>query len=372
MLLPSPYPDETIGSLILRAARHSGIPSATLVQEISPSVPLGLGFLSVLRPVKLASVLGMETEVFLIRHTLARVCLSFVQPSVAMRIWHALISEDAVTRSKACWPFPTLCKYRRYCPACIDEDLKMHGESYWHLAHHSPGVVFCLQHGRALLNASHPLYKSHFEYDLTLPHEVTEIQSLPNCKEEALKALHEVAVDALRALWPPRDNWPDEFRSWAIAKGFMPDGHRILTKALSQSLCDFYGMELLRSLLPLRTTFLDGNLAALAALSRPSVYLKGASPISCLLLYGFLKSDSPKTFYEARRSQRDREYALLLQDRVQNHSDSETIPTVQELLEPANGWGYYRHFRDGMPLTRDAVNAYTSWVRIMRRRLNNS
>lgn len=370
MLLPLPYPDESIGSIIVRAVRHSGIPAATLAKDISPRNPLGLGFLTILRPATLAHALSMDAESFLLRHTLARVCLSFVRPSVAIDVWRALISDDAITRTKDCWPFPILCKFRRYCPTCVIEDLKTYGESYWHLSHHGPGVAFCVRHGVELLNAPSALYRTHFEYDLTLPHEVRDGQSLPKCKTAAIRCLHEVAVEVLQDHWPPRNDWPEEFRLLAQAKGFMPDKQRILTKALAQSLCDFYGAELLCSVLPSRATYREGNLFALAALSRRSAYLKGASPISCLLLYGFLKSDAPETFYKTRRAEKDSEYAQLLQGRIRDHMNGEPYLTAQELLETVNGWGYYRHFRHDMPLTREAIKRYTSATLKARRRLD--
>jgi hypothetical protein len=41
----------------------------------------------------------------------------------------------------------------RYCPACIAEDQKYHGETYWRRLHQAPGVLICPVHGTWLENS---------------------------------------------------------------------------------------------------------------------------------------------------------------------------------------------------------------------------
>lgn len=49
----------------------------------------------------------------------------------------------------------------RFCPDCINEDLDLHGISYWHRVHHLPGVDHCIKHGVSLINAKpHDCYTS--------------------------------------------------------------------------------------------------------------------------------------------------------------------------------------------------------------------
>ncbi len=38
----------------------------------------------------------------------------------------------------------------RFCPVCIEEDIKQYGISYWHVMHQLPGVTACLKHGVVL------------------------------------------------------------------------------------------------------------------------------------------------------------------------------------------------------------------------------
>jgi len=39
----------------------------------------------------------------------------------------------------------------RYCPDCKNEDLDLHGLSYWHRIHHLPGVDHCIKHDASLI-----------------------------------------------------------------------------------------------------------------------------------------------------------------------------------------------------------------------------
>lgn len=51
----------------------------------------------------------------------------------------------------------------KICPLCVRDDLSEQGYSYWHRAHHIPGVTTCWRHGESLLQAcpqcSHPFYR---------------------------------------------------------------------------------------------------------------------------------------------------------------------------------------------------------------------
>jgi len=41
------------------------------------------------------------------------------------------------------------------CPDCIQEDIKCHGEAYYHVWHHFPGITFCAKHKKKLLEMNH-------------------------------------------------------------------------------------------------------------------------------------------------------------------------------------------------------------------------
>jgi hypothetical protein len=39
----------------------------------------------------------------------------------------------------------------RYCPDCNNEDLDLHGLTYWHRIHHLPGIDHCIKHDASLI-----------------------------------------------------------------------------------------------------------------------------------------------------------------------------------------------------------------------------
>jgi hypothetical protein len=41
----------------------------------------------------------------------------------------------------------------KYCSLCLEEDLKIYGETYWHRSHQMPGVKICLTHNQQLLDS---------------------------------------------------------------------------------------------------------------------------------------------------------------------------------------------------------------------------
>lgn len=45
-------------------------------------------------------------------------------------------------------------EYLRFCPLCVEDDIKSFGEPYWHRIHQVPGVFTCSQHSTFLENSS--------------------------------------------------------------------------------------------------------------------------------------------------------------------------------------------------------------------------
>ena len=36
--------------------------------------------------------------------------------------------------------------YFYYCQKCVNDEIKVLGETYWHLSHQLPGVLVCIKH----------------------------------------------------------------------------------------------------------------------------------------------------------------------------------------------------------------------------------
>jgi hypothetical protein len=45
-------------------------------------------------------------------------------------------------------------RYLRYCPECVEEDIKLYGETYWHRMHQVAGLNFCIKHMNPLYNST--------------------------------------------------------------------------------------------------------------------------------------------------------------------------------------------------------------------------
>lgn len=72
--------------------------------------------------------------------------------------WNSSFSRDTDANKgpthSAAEPTPTRLRvpvnYLRYCPECIEEDLKFWNFSYWRKSHHFPGVEWCTKHFQPL------------------------------------------------------------------------------------------------------------------------------------------------------------------------------------------------------------------------------
>ncbi|WP_053591379.1 TnsD family Tn7-like transposition protein [Bacillus sp. FJAT-22090] len=66
-------------------------------------------------------------------------------------------------------------KYFKYCPICLETDLKKYGESYWRISHQLPSVFICTEH-KSLLHFSSVLYRNN-NSELVPPDEINCIPS---------------------------------------------------------------------------------------------------------------------------------------------------------------------------------------------------
>ena len=98
----------------------------------------------------------------------------------------------------------------RYCPICVDHDIKLYGESYWHRIHQVPGVMICPIHHTFTEESSLPAYDSIRNIILS---EYIETNPIPKPKfAEDRNRIHNYLLDlALDSQWilsnhPPSSN----------------------------------------------------------------------------------------------------------------------------------------------------------------------
>lgn len=247
-LLPRPYPDEVLGSVLARGARHLGLSWArllTLATGRSPSsapalMPFALG--------RLSRCTGTDPEVLLERHTLFPYAAAFMPLARREALKARALGRDDVCGIDALSHVVLgSTPFRRVCPRCMTEDLRVRGESYWRRQHLLPGVLVCAVHGEPLQNANVPLQHGRGAADGLLPADVAVSPIRPPLDPPVLESLALLSVRAL--IRPPADaNWLERYWVAAMVLGYVLRRRAVAAAALSADLGRFYGAEFLAAM----------------------------------------------------------------------------------------------------------------------------
>ena len=151
-----PYPDEIFYSICARYSekvRYSSIGAVNRdlfsVSEVTPTIAL---------PSRLATLIdnlpndyGYSVDTFIDEHTLFPLFRPFLSQDQLLCMREDMREEKgsrAYTRAGMTAysiPLPKI-EHLRFCPICIREDKKIHGQCYWHRTHQAPGVQICPIH----------------------------------------------------------------------------------------------------------------------------------------------------------------------------------------------------------------------------------
>ncbi len=154
MYFPRPYPDELVGSLLLRACRHTGLPMYAIVSRLSYH---GCGHRTLFRSglfAQLSSAIHLPATEIVEQHTLFPYITRFVKDSRRK----ALLASASSLSAQSVLQFGHFAKRvcyacrGRYCPVCAAADLAQFGETYWHRLHCLPGMRLCPYHRCALVS----------------------------------------------------------------------------------------------------------------------------------------------------------------------------------------------------------------------------
>lgn len=156
---PQPYPDEILHSVIARYQKHLGHESSILVSNlfgktVKPravfELPHNIEYL--LNRTQLHR--DFTNEEFIQKHTLYPFYTAFAPEKSRVKIMESMIRGNSTKR----WGligglYKSVCEveHLRFCPECMLEDVKEHGEPYWHRNHQVAGVVVCHKHQVSLL-----------------------------------------------------------------------------------------------------------------------------------------------------------------------------------------------------------------------------
>lgn len=159
---PTPYPDELLYSVLARYyIRSANIsPKATLDELFGlPTVIATYDLPSHLESLvsNLPLLSAHTVESFIEQHTLYPLYAPFLPPERAMLVSSSMRSHfkgDIHTRIGIIAGVMPVHEYFRFCPVCLQEEIKKYGEPYWHRLHQVPGIYICPTHCVLLQNST--------------------------------------------------------------------------------------------------------------------------------------------------------------------------------------------------------------------------
>lgn len=360
-LLQLPLPDELLGSVWIRTARHAGLPIGTVTQAISGGRKWSPSLFASAHLADLATTLRCSAEDLLWQHTVFPYATAYLDRNgytnaraSALAVGRLATGMGAVTQSVS-----DHVRWRRYCPNCVRADLAHRGESYWRRSHHLPGVLMCCDHGTPLRQTTLPCV-GHRWFGL-LPHECPAPSSL-RIRLSAFDAeLMQRSVALLRR--PPdigvvrEGNW---YRDRLVALSLLaPD------RFADSTLLRKWGRTRLPrdpSLFGLSSR--DADMHWLAMMVRPRSGVPFI-PLKHLLFETLLSTEqsaasAPLTFKPpgpsaASKFEADERYAAAVRDVIRRHIDKGARLRVRDALSQAGCWESFRHDRECFPRVQSAI-----------------
>lgn len=208
LLWPIPLPDETLYSLVARAAKINGATNALAlcnVLALSPSLSVMDCRLD-LDALSSRNVLPAGVQSTLIDMTSVRVAAHLAEREL-MSAHRILGLADSVQGG--------LCRWR-ICPRCADSDITQFGVAYWHRQHQLPASLICADHGGVLERFDIGRAKAHERLFLPLDLREYPVLTLPEGlldQREFWLGLATVGADALNDMTTP-------YSSLAVLRSF--------------------------------------------------------------------------------------------------------------------------------------------------------
>lgn len=304
-IFPTPYPDETLYSVICRYDVLTGRDSFRGTSEelfgrrtnLTSEIPQCIGSLVKCLPARA----GLSAEYFIQNTTMFPYFKPFIskeRDSVFREYMTAEVGSGegkyfSLGIGKLRYPKNT---HLKFCEECWQEDVKKYGEPYWHRVHQIPGVLVCPIHKRVLMNS--PVFTGEAVNDLFL----ADKRMVPKSFECA--NLSSVLIDKFAAFtnnceWILKescrlenyDTMPRKYDLWLRHKGFRSYSGKTWIKELYVALVEHYGEDFLKEIYAYDEIYS-------AWLNRIMFYPdKLQHPIFHILLISFL-AGSTKNFFE--------------------------------------------------------------------------
>lgn len=148
---PSPYPNEWWYSMLCRYHIRSGNRNhQTTIKELfggHPRAAFGMLFPnSTIHQIVSQLPAPWDCQSMIMNHTLFSYYVRMYQVAQKEKMLDALCKGESVTLTHI-WKSATKKAWSlRYCPICVQEDIKNYGEPYWHREHQLPLALVCCTH----------------------------------------------------------------------------------------------------------------------------------------------------------------------------------------------------------------------------------
>lgn len=364
-LLPKPYPDEVIGSVIERACLQTGMSMKALARSLFGGSRNSFSFLMATDLLQLAPLMGIDSEELLLKHTMYPYAVSYMEPKEQRRLKSKILSRrsdeciGSITRSVSHGV-----SFRRICLLCTDEELNTFGEAYWHRAHLLPGVFYCHLHGVPLYQSHEPL-RDNVQLKLaTTPTDSATAEINIFVPDEISSVLLRHSLEALNSGIQARADWASFHKAQVAEKGYAVAGGAIAARKMSQDLSTFFGQAYLedagcyypaRQLNPwpclLIRECMPLNFAAPKHLFLQT-FCAAAPPSDGQ--FGYKKPGKVTKNFQADDAKAASQMTTMLKD---IEAAGERI-TVKDLLQKIGVWQSFRHNRSDYPLTNELVQKF--------------
>jgi hypothetical protein len=362
MLLPRPYDDELVGSVLARGIVYTGLPTKRFLRTLTGRRTSTLSFFLPADLRAIASAMGADLSHVLWQHTAFPYVTAFMPPQEVTRL-ETKASQLAGTREESLSSLVKSVtrglKALRFCSKCCAQELATLGESYWHRSHNLPLVQVCHRHDVRLTDVPTPSMTRAFE--IGLPHHQRRAPTTCASESETLRELAARSAELLAQRGGCDEDLVKKYRNQAHRVGYILASGDSAGVQLSRDLRARFGDRLLKE---------AGCEVALDSRGPwPSLMLRTAQgvpfmPVKHVLLCCFLDNVpvGEKEFDYCRPGKQTRDYGSL-DKRLASHMRTAMIRaqarnvrmTVESLVAKSGLWSSFRHHRELFPESRAAL-----------------
>lgn len=258
---PTPYKDELLYSVLARYCVQSG--NINAIQNFDDM----FGTRNIIASIELSGKLDAlianmplntpyTSDYFIFKHTLFPFFASFIPKERAKEVIENMKDGDVanvynmmgITASSIFYN-----KYFRFCPECVNEDIKTYGETYWHRLHQVTGVFICPKHKQFLYNSSVLMRGENRQTYIPATTDNCLIKETKSFSEDTFKKLLWISEDVQIILnkkftFQSIEKHKYIYMEKLIEKGFANLNTMVHQKKLRKTVKEFWGEEVLQIL----------------------------------------------------------------------------------------------------------------------------